>query len=451
LRNSVKSPLRSMVELIEGRLGGGKTYLAVVRALDQWLRGGIVCSNVDFLWDAIKEHVAKKYDRVLDDRQLITLQDEQVGLFHKFTPSGVQGGPPVLVIIDEAHLTFNARDWSKTHKDYRETLTFLTQSRKVHTDVILISQSVLNMDKQFMRLVQYIWRCRDLSKWRVPGLGVAYPFQTLLVVQYDYDGTTVLRKSFEKKRVEIFNLYKTNSLLRTFPRLEGHETAFKLEKAKEKKALSPMMKLLIPICIFAIALLAWKVFNNSKETGKPGPLAESTVGKLPGASPKPSALQPQSGKQLNSDEQSIVNDGLYDIYAERFVAWSQADRSLQTERGWYALGEMSGRGYVTAISDRRAKLAQPNGRTAWVVANRDRPRVAPSPTPRPADTGAVSVVVDKSTVSGVSGVPGLLPSPVPILIHGEEGGEMTDAERNLRDWKAGRRPRPANSPRPLGN
>lgn len=116
-------------------------------------------------------------------------------------PISVSAELPVLVVIDEVHLTFNARDYAKTDKLYWETLTFLTQSRKVHTDVIFISQSVLNMDKQFMRLVQYIWRFRDLSRWKIP-------------------------------------------LLREFPRLEGAKTKRTVAKVQRQNA---MARVLIPL------------------------------------------------------------------------------------------------------------------------------------------------------------------------------------------------------------
>jgi len=233
-----------MIELFEGRLGGGKTYNAVVRIVDHLRRGGLVCTNVELKWPNVKAFVAKRYRRQLLDAQLIALDDDHIGLFHRHTPSG-SGALPVLVVIDEAHLVFNARDYAKTDKLYRETLTFLTQSRKVNTDVVFISQSVLNMDKQFMRLVQYIWRFRDLSKWKIPGLGISYPFQTILRVQYDYDGITVLQKTFDKKDKAIFELYNTTSLLREFPRLEVDKTTFELETTPLNK-LHPMMKLILP-------------------------------------------------------------------------------------------------------------------------------------------------------------------------------------------------------------
>jgi zona occludens toxin (predicted ATPase) len=218
-----------VIECYEGRLGGGKTYSAVVRIVDHLRRGGLVATNVELRWEPVAKYIADCFGVVVESSQLIRLEDEQIGLFHRHTPSGT-AALPVLVVIDEAHLNFNSRDYAKTDKLYRETLTFLTQSRKVHTDVIFISQSVLNMDKQFMRLVQFIWRFRDLSKWKIPGIGIPYPLQQILCVQFDYDGRTILQRQFVRKNKRVFALYETNSLLREFPRLDGVQTKRDLKK-----------------------------------------------------------------------------------------------------------------------------------------------------------------------------------------------------------------------------
>lgn len=228
-----------MIEIFEGRLGGGKTYSAVYRTVCHLAQGGIVCSNVEFVWDGLAKCVADKFGVVIEREQLIPVTDEQVFTFHRHTPSGTPE-LPVLCVLDEAHIHFNARDFSTTDKLYRETLIFLTQSRKVHTDVIFISQSALNLDRQFARLVQYIWRFRDLAKWRIPGLGITCPFKGILCVQFDYDGKTVLQRQFIAKDKAIFAAYNTNSLLRGFPRLDGVLTKRRLQKV-ESRPVSPWL------------------------------------------------------------------------------------------------------------------------------------------------------------------------------------------------------------------
>jgi Zonular occludens toxin (Zot) len=348
-----------MIECYEGRLGGGKTYSAVVRIVDHLRRGGLVATNVELKWDRIVEYVGDRFGVVVESDQIIRLADEQIGLFHRHTPSGTPG-LPVLVVIDEAHLTFNSRDYAKTDKLYRETLTFLTQSRKVHTDVIFISQSVLNMDKQFMRLVQFIWRFRDLSKWKIPGLGLAWPINQILCVQFDYDGRTILQRQFINKDKRIFALYETNSLLREFPRLDGAKTQRELKRVEKGK--SKMGKWLIPIGLVTGVVCVVLLIRSLGSFGKP---SATTVGSgVTAARVSPSAaVKSQDPKQA-----------AYLIYTEHLETWNPLDYVLETvEGGWYGLGEMSSKGYVVAVSPKRAKVITPDGKTAWIVAMRSEP------------------------------------------------------------------------------
>jgi zona occludens toxin (predicted ATPase) len=368
-----------MIELYEGRLGGGKTYSAAVRMVDHVRQGGIICTNVEIVWPVFKEYIQARFGLVPEDDQYISLRDDQVGLFHRYTPSGT-AELPVLVVIDEAHLTFNSRDFAKTDKLYRETLTFLTQSRKVNTDVIFIAQSVLNMDKQFMRLVQFIWRFRDLAKWKIPGLGISYPFKQILAVQFDYDGKTVLNRSFVRKDKRIFALYNTNSLIREFPRLDGIKTVRKLAKVEKKP-----MKFLIPLGVVAGIVCAYLLYTKISKIGKPATPAIPAATISPSATPVSHSVNttslPTSEKQANANA--------YEIYTETFQHWNGFERTLRTkEGGWYQVGEMSSRGFVTAVSDRRAKVAQPDGRTAWIVASgysQGAPTSTAGPAPAPSN------------------------------------------------------------------
>ncbi len=377
-----------MVELYEGRLGGGKSYSACVRMVAHLRQGGLVATNVELVWPAIKTYCANQFNVVLEDDQYISLSEEQIGLFHHHTPSGTPD-LPVLVVIDEAHLTFNARDYAKTDKSYRETLVFLTQSRKVHTDIIFISQSVLNMDKQFMRLVQFIWRFRDLAKWKIPGLGIAYPLKQILAVQFDYDGKTILQRSFVQKDPRIFELYRTNSLVRPFPRLEGVTTKRKLEKA-QTKASKAMVKYFIITGVIVGIFAAFVLYKKMSKIGSP--TAEGAKNSMASAVTGEARVVESSGAATEKKSVPTTGEAAYEIYAEDFQAWNGPDKSLKTTSDWYQAGEMSRRGFVVAVSPRRAKVALPNGRTGWVIATKDHfvPGVAPSPSPTPQALPVVS-------------------------------------------------------------
>jgi hypothetical protein len=214
-----------MIEVFEGRLGGGKTYSAVSRMMSYLASGGAIYTNIELNLEAVRDYLRAVHRWELQPGQYTLLQDDQVGLFHRYTSPGTPDCPS-LVVIDEAHIWFNARDWSQCS---RELLTFLTQSRKQSTDIIFISQSCHNMDKQFMRLIQYIWTFRDMTRSRIKAGPVSFgwPFDQILCNQWDYDGKTLLSRKWEKKDKRIFACYNTFVLLRKFPRLEGQQTDFR--------------------------------------------------------------------------------------------------------------------------------------------------------------------------------------------------------------------------------
>lgn len=204
-------------EIFEGRLGGGKSYNACLRIIDRLARGGTVATNMELNRAALTELLQKKFKVIPRlDEQLFILSEDQIADFHNHIPLGSAEGLNPLIVIDEFHLWFNARDFGATNKNHRPTLTFITQARKLHVDILLISQSALNIDKQFIRMLHGIWRFRDLEKWIMPGLGFRMPGcrNYILACHYDQDGKTLLNRYWVKKDQAVFSSYETASLLR---------------------------------------------------------------------------------------------------------------------------------------------------------------------------------------------------------------------------------------------
>lgn len=364
-----------MIECFEGRLGGGKTYSATARMVAHLARGGTVCTNIRLKWETIRAFVVERYGVEVEEDQLIILSNDKIGRFHTHVPWGSLRGSAeqcrVLVVVDEAHLYFNSRDWSQSD---REMLAFLTQSDKVSVDVIFISQSVLNMDKQFMRITQYIWRFRDMEKYQVPGLGIAWPSvapvitlvtfgllgvftgREILACKFDYDGKTLMDRRFVQKEKAIFGLYETAAMLTEFPEVPQAKTRT-LKKATKTK--NSMAKILLPVALIIGAVSVF--FLVSKVRGATQDKPETVS---PSAAPGSKSPLIVGGKKDGDRKTQTA----YDVYAEEFRGYYGADRALRTSSGWYQLGEMSERGYVVAVSERRAKLEQPDGRTGWIVA-----------------------------------------------------------------------------------
>jgi len=119
----------------------------------------------------------------LAEGDVILLDEEDLPKFFTFRGDGVrlesvsnvewkQGRRPdftrvkdsgVLYVLDEVHIAFNSRAWAETGA---EVLYYLSQHRKLGDDVVCITQSVGNVDKQFRSVAQDFTYIKNLSKQR---------------------------------------------------------------------------------------------------------------------------------------------------------------------------------------------------------------------------------------------------------------------------------------------
>lgn len=201
-----------MIALYEGKIGGGKTYLAVCRILAHLAKGGTVFTNVELKLEGVARYLAKYHGVELDPSAVRFLNEDESWNFHKYLKAGE--GLNTLCVIDEAHLWFNARDHAVTAATKRELITFLSQSRKLKVDVVLIVQAAENLDAQFRRLAQEIWRMKDLQRFRVPLLGIGYPWPHTIAFRLDNGNFQIMEKKLLLRNPDIFEAYNTNALLR---------------------------------------------------------------------------------------------------------------------------------------------------------------------------------------------------------------------------------------------
>lgn len=201
-----------MIAIYEGKIGGGKTYLAVCRILAHLAKGGTVFTNVELKLDGVAKWMREVHGLELDPEAVRFLNESESWDFHKYLRAG--DGMNTLCVIDEAHLWFNARDHAVTAATKRELITFLSQSRKLKVDVIFIVQAAENLDAQFRRLAQEIWRMKDLQRFRIPLLNIAYPWPHTLAFRLDNGNMQVMEKKLLRRDEAIYESYNTNALLR---------------------------------------------------------------------------------------------------------------------------------------------------------------------------------------------------------------------------------------------
>lgn len=136
------------IELYVGAVGSGKSYHALRRALGKCnaLRNNTVISNFPIKAKTRREKENWIYMEEFEPQDLIKLSFER-GCF------GREGS--ALILIDEAGVWFNSRDWQIDGNKRKEWVKFFSQSRKFGYDIVLVAQDVRMLDRQIRSMAEY--------------------------------------------------------------------------------------------------------------------------------------------------------------------------------------------------------------------------------------------------------------------------------------------------------
>lgn len=212
-----------MIELFEGCIGGGKTYFSTLRMVRHMSRGGTVFTNVDMKWDeelnadGVPVGIADlcKVDKYcqgggfyLQKSQLHDIPPNDMSRFDDVIQWGTDA-IPVLLVLDEIHLWFNARNWKQAAEGL---LAFLTQSRKCSVDIIFISQHRDNVDVQFRRLLQYTWTFSDSANFKLPGIGSVVKGRIISNCWFRQT-KNLMERRIVKKDSRVFNCYRSKAIV----------------------------------------------------------------------------------------------------------------------------------------------------------------------------------------------------------------------------------------------
>lgn len=193
------------VQFIGGKPGGGKSLLATRIILDELRRTNrYIITNLPLKLGEIADYFREQgwsweHEGVTDvwlRNRICILTEEELPEFYRYrfpgcTPLAMtankHGIPehadyealkklpdyrPCLIVLDEVHIAFNSRRWQDTGPG---VMYYLSQHRKLGDDVVLISQSIQNVDKQMRSVAQDFTYVRNLSKeqhglFRLPSL-----------------------------------------------------------------------------------------------------------------------------------------------------------------------------------------------------------------------------------------------------------------------------------------
>ena len=198
------------VQFIGGKPGGGKTLLAVRIIADELKRSRrLIVTNVSLKLGELAAYCQERdidYGDCLLSERILILNEEQLAEFYlyrygqkvelkadcrgstkasqmipDFSTVDKKVDRGVLYVLDEVHVAFNSRRWQDTGA---ACMYYLSQHRKLSDDVVLISQSLQNVDKQMRSVGQDFTYVRNLSKethglFRLPSVFVKRVFLQL--------------------------------------------------------------------------------------------------------------------------------------------------------------------------------------------------------------------------------------------------------------------------------
>lgn len=168
-----------MIELFTGAVGSGKSYHALRRGIAKVnaFRRNLVVANFPIFPRTKREKENWIYNPEPTVEWLINFSIEK----------GFRGKEGYcLLIIDEAGIFFNSRDWQIKGQERKEWIKFFSQTRKFGYDVIMVAQDERMIDRQIrsmaefrvkhVQLRNYVW-----LKW--------LPFRTFCYVTYWLGGS----------------------------------------------------------------------------------------------------------------------------------------------------------------------------------------------------------------------------------------------------------------------
>ncbi|HWA88114.1 MAG TPA: zonular occludens toxin domain-containing protein [Opitutus sp.] len=167
-------PEEGAIWLISGELGSGKTAAGVELAYDLLSIGGWVFTNVKIYVEAIRDRLASEGLEFAEER-LVFLQGRNMREFYWQLKRG-EAGCPVMALVDEADLDWNARNThDKEKRPTEEFLNLIKMARKLDIWFVFVAQDGLDMDSQVRRKFTVEVVCRSLKHEQIFGIPCPIP------------------------------------------------------------------------------------------------------------------------------------------------------------------------------------------------------------------------------------------------------------------------------------
>lgn len=217
-----------MIYIYTGPVGSGKSYHALLEGLRKIsaIPERFVVANFP-----IKFKKGKKGDR--ERKRWIYLDDSEITVDNlikiSFEKGFFQKESHALLVIDEAGIFFNARDWMIKGAERAEWIKFFSQSRKFGYDVILVAQDLRMIDRQIRSMADFEVKHLTMNKYK---WFMFLPFKVFATVT-KWQGTGfkgsvkfIIFKKWIAKRYDTMRLFKLDDDLKALMQQYGKAEGF---------------------------------------------------------------------------------------------------------------------------------------------------------------------------------------------------------------------------------
>lgn len=179
------------LEFLEGPMRNGKSLLANKCALNALRDGAVVGLNYELVpdwaelyarrtakrWETeedIFRRAKSMWDRCFRFGSLESLESvSRLAKTHSIGKRAKSRESKGLIVIDEVGLYLNARNW----KDHMEFIQYLAKLGKMECQMIMVSHSHEDIDKQVQRKIELITSVRNLQKRKFAGISMGFLYR----------------------------------------------------------------------------------------------------------------------------------------------------------------------------------------------------------------------------------------------------------------------------------
>lgn len=204
-----------MISLYSGTPGSGKS-LDVARLIYMRIKyGKTVIANFPVDVEAIKGKHKGEF-LYLDN------EDLNPARLIEYSMKKPRKEGEIMLIIDEAQILFNTREWGKS--DRKTWNTFFTQHRKLGYEIIMVAQFDQMLDKQIRALFEYEYIHRKITNYGWRGWLLAPLLGSFIKVQYWYPVKERVGSECFRFNKKFAGIYDTNRMFSDILGAERQQT-----------------------------------------------------------------------------------------------------------------------------------------------------------------------------------------------------------------------------------